>query len=291
MPYGPCERCQDRGLECTAYQTGERAYLAVGCRTCSQQRKTCSLPGESDVQRRERASWMRRHFAAFGGFSAQALDENREEYGNPGAHDTVAPAGVGFFGSIPIPRMGGSYAQHLPRERRPFVEGLILQTRIHNALIRRYNEFFLSVCAEEMALIDDDEEWVSRQEREFDEDDEVAGPLFHSDGSAAEVVSDREEGSSKKKRVVRKRAVDVADDGEMASAAKKRRVAEESEEEAVGKGKRRQAGNRKVEPKSAEFVGTETEEGGEEEKEVDDDEEVVVGGNEEAEDGEISEEK
>jgi hypothetical protein len=234
---------------------------------------------------------MRSHFSDFGGFSAQALDENREKYGNPAAQSLGVPAGTGLFGSIAVPRMGDAYAQNPPSIRRRFVEGLILQSRIHNALTRRYNDFFLSVCAEELALIEDDEEWANLQERSFDEDDEVERPLSVPEESVGGEVSDREEGSSKKRRLTRRRAVDEEGDGDDESAAKKRRVEEKPEKEVVGKGKGRQVGNRKVEPKSAETVGTETEEGGEEEKRVDDDEEVAVGGNEETEDGEISEEE
>jgi hypothetical protein len=86
--------------------------------------------------------------------------------------------------------------------------------------------------------------------------------------------------------------VDVEGDDEDEVAAKRRKVEEELEREVVGKGKGRQMGNRKVELKSVETVGTETEEGGEEEKKVvDDDKGTVVVGNEETEDGEISEEK
>jgi hypothetical protein len=235
---------------------------------------------------------MRSHFTDFGGFSTQALDENREKYGNPVAQSLAVPAGTGLFGSIAVPRMGDAYAQNPPSIRRRFVEGLILQSRIHNALTRRYNDFFLSVCAEELALIEDDEEWVNFQERDFDEDDEVERPLFTRGESVVEEVSDREEGSSKKRRLTRRRAVDEEGEEEDESAAKKRRVEEKPRGEAVGKGKGRQVGNRKVEPKSAELVGTETEEGGEEEtKVVDDDEEAEVVENKETEDGEISEEE
>jgi hypothetical protein len=234
---------------------------------------------------------MRGHYHDFGGFTAQALDENRERFGNPGAQSFAVPAGTGLFGSIAVPRMGDTYAQNSPAVRRQFVTGMVLQTRIHNAMLRRYNDLFLSVCAEELALIDDEEEWVNLQERGFDDDDEVAKPPSISKGSVGEELSDREEGSSKRRRLTRRRAVEEENDGEDESAAKKRKVEEKSEREVVGKGKSRQVGNRKVEPKSAELVGTETEEGGEEEAKVDDDEEVAVDGNEETEDGEISEEE